>query len=303
MKADVAAFLLVAGLLATPVIQAHDAHRTEGMDDQLLDAGQGLMVGSFDAPQEGPLVVVPYVEGPIDCNEPAGYVLPVGGGAGVSFAVNETHLVASVQVPANATGYVGVGVDSANAWRTIMMMLEHAIAMHYLGAHVIQDGPNGTRSEFRSGLMGVPYLFPGAENASVSSPYFIDVPMPGDGVRMIYDAKAPVRPCPDTRPGHRTVMVDRWTDPESLDAAPRWRDSLGPGSIVHAMVHFDPEVPYALPRPVETTHELQVNLYLTRASEEADRVQAALETRPDATRIVPVAGVAVGLLWIGQRRP
>lgn len=292
---------LLAAVLLAPAAVAHDAHRTEGMDDQLLDAGQGLMVGSFDAPQQGPLVVVPHVEGPIDCDEPAGYVLPVNNRTGVSFAVNATHLVATIQAPDNMTGYVGVGIDSASAIRTIMMMLEHAVAMHHLGAYVVQETPNGTRATFESGRMGVPYLFPDSENASVSSPYFVDVPMPGDGIRMDYGSDPPTRPCGRTRPGHLSVAVARRVDPKG-PKPDAWRESLRPGTIVHGVIHVDPEVPYALPRPVKTTDELQVNLYLTRADETAERIQSALDPHPDPARLTPVVALAVGMIWVGRRR-
>lgn len=282
-------------LLGSSVATAHEAHQTKGMDDQLLSAGEGLMVGGFDAPQQGPLVVVPYADGPLECGvmEENSYLIPVGNGTAVSFVANATHVQATLDVPPNATGFVSFALDTKSAHRTMMLMLEHAIAMHGLGGAVLEERNGTVEPTFRSGVMGVPYLFPDAANASQTSKYFLEIDSPGGGIRMEFeDASAPASWCTGDEPGHYGIRFARFS---------MW-DSLKPGSIVHGLVHWDHELAEWLPRPIPTTDEFQVNLYLTRASEDAGSIQKALDPAPRPQNLLSVAGLFVGLVLVARPR-
>lgn len=278
---------------ATPLAGAHEAHQTEGMDDQLVNAGEGLMVGSFDAPQRGPLVVVPYVDGPLDCGRMAAhsYLIPIGNGTAVSFVANETTVQANLDVPPNATGFASFAMDTKNAHRTMMLMLEHAIATHAMGAILLEEGNRSVDASFQDGIMGVPYLFPDAANASKTSKYFLEIDSPGGGIRMEYDgASAPASWCEGDEPGHYAIRVSR-----------THMDALKPGAIVHGLVHWDHELAKWLPRPIPTTDEFQVNLYLTRSSEDPEAIQNALDPAPRPQNVLSVAGLGLGMLFVVGR--
>jgi hypothetical protein len=286
--------VILLALVGAPQILAHEAHQTEGMDDQLVSAGEGLMVGSFDAPQDGPLVVVPYVEGPVPCGgvPTDSHLIPVGKGAAVSFVANESVVQANLDLPPAETGFASFALDTDRAHRTMMLMLEHAIAMHAMGAAVFEEEQNGTfEATFDDGMMGVPYLFPDAANASRTSKYFLQIDSPGGGIRMDYDMGAPASWCEGDEPGHYAIRLDREAMGEALDD----------GAIVHGLVHWDDEVPQWLPRPIPSTAEFQVNLYLTRPSEDPQSIRDALDPAPRAQNVVSMAGLLAGLALTTRR--
>lgn len=297
--------LLLVGAAASPLAHAHDAHQNEGMDDQLIEAGNEVLVGGFDAPQTGPLVVVPLRDGPLPCGAmAAGYALPLGDGVAVSFVANATHVQAEFDLPAGWTGYAGAAVDTNTAVRSLMMMIEHAVAIHMVGAHVVTPAGNQTEAVFLSGLMGVPYILPGAVEKTIHGPVLIQHPMEGGGIRMDYRGLGPVAPCGNATQGHMGVRFDRFVpSPEDQPwRDPKPRDALRPGVIVHAVVLVDGEVPHALPRPTPTTKVLQLNLYLTRPGEDPAAVRAALERGLRTDHAVPLVALAAGLLWVARRR-
>lgn len=298
--------LLALGLtLAAPAARAHDGHQADGLDDQLLRAGNDLMVGGFDAPQAGPLVVVPYVDEPLVCGAmTGGYVLPLGNGTGLSFVANETHVQADLDLPPGWTGYAGVGLDTSTAVRSLMMMIEHAVAIHMVGAHVVQPSANATEATFLSGLMGVPYILPGAINKTIHGPILIEHPMEGGGIRMDYRDLGPVAPCGNATQGHMGVRFDRYVPPpeDRPWQGPTPREALRPGVIVHAVVLVDREVPLPLPRPTPFTEVVQLNLYLTRPDEDPARVRAALATGPRLDHALPLVALVAGLAWVAGRR-
>lgn len=269
---------------------AHEAHQTEGMDDQLVSAGAGLMVGSFDAPQDGPLVVVPYHDGALGCGSgpELGYVIPIGEEVAVSFVANETHVQAVLDLPPGETGFASFALDTQRAHRTMMLMLEHAVAMHAMGALVLEEDEGDVNATFDDGVMGVPYLFPDAGNASRSSKYFLDIDSPGGGIRMDYESSGPVTWCEGREPGHHVIRLSRQGMGEALTE----------GAIVHGLVHWDDELAEWLPRPISTTEEFQVNLYLARADEDPEAIKQALDPSPDARTVASIAGLGVGLVAI-----
>lgn len=293
-RLGIVALAALVALVGAPLAQAHEAHQTAGMDDQLVSAGNGLMVGSFDAPQSGPLVVVPYVDGPLDCErmEANSFLIPVGNGTAVSFVANETLVQANLDVPPNATGFASFALDTKRAHRTMMLMLEHAIANHGFGALRFTADDNGTvDADFRTGNMGVPYLFPDAANASRTSKYFLRIDSPGGGIRMEYEGiRAPASWCEADEPGHYAIRMNRTE-----------MDSLKPGAIVHGLVHWDHEVPKFLPRPIPTSDEFQVNLYLTRPTEDPESIKKALDPAPRAQNLLSVAGLGLGLVFVAGR--
>lgn len=286
-----AGVVLVGLLVAVSVgALAHEAHQTEGMDDQLVSAGSGLMVGSFDAPQEGPLVVVPYREGELGCGPgpEVGYVIPIGKGAAVSFVANATHVQAVVDLPPEQTGFVSFALDTERAHRTMMLMLEHAVAMHGMGAVLLEEGDAGVNATFDDGVMGVPYLFPDAPNASRSSKYFLNIDSPGGGIRMDFESSAPVTWCQGAEPGHHAIRFSRAGMGEALSE----------GAILHGLVHWDGELAEWLPRPIPSTEEFQVNLYLSRPGEDPEAIKQALDPGPDARTLASLAGLGLGLAAI-----
>jgi hypothetical protein len=237
-------------------------------------------------------VVVPYVEGPVPCGgvPTDSHLIPVGKGAAVSFVANESVVQANLDLPLAETGFASFALDTDRAHRTMMLMLEHAIAMHAMGAAVFEEEQNGTfEATFDDGMMGVPYLFPDAANASRTSKYFLQIDSPGGGIRMDYDMRAPASWCEGDEPGHYAIRLDREAMGEALDD----------GAIVHGLVHWDDEVPKWLPRPIPTTEEFQVNLYLTRPTEDPESIRDALDPAPRPQNVVSVIGGTVcGLLFL-----
>lgn len=286
--------LVVAATALAATASAHDGHETDGLEEQLVDDVGGVMIGRFDAPQAGPLVVVPFTNGPLPCGVSAStdLLVPVGNGTAASFAANATHVQVLLDVPVNATGYIAAALDTADAHRTIMMMMEHAIAIHALGSILVQDDDNQTANvTFRKGVMGVSYRLPGAEEGSAVSKYFEGHPMPGEGIRMQYDLRAPVTWCRNEEQGAYGVLFERAS----------MTDSLGDGMIVHGVVMWDHDLPAWLPRPIDTTDELQVNLYLARPGERPEALQAALGPGPTLQTLISVGCLLAAGLWTAGR--
>lgn len=267
--------------LAAPAT-GHGDH-DPGLEEQLVDAGSAMMVGRFDAAQEGALVVVPHFSGPLLCDpHEAGYLLPLGPEAGVAFASNATHVGAFFALSGNGTGYTAFAVDSLSAVRTLYLMQEHAVALHALGALSRIDGPNGTTTTQRGGVMGVPQPIGPAVHA-------IDHAVEGGGILIDYDEViAPAELCLGDDAG-RVGMTFRRAD---------LSDALGQGVVVHAVALHDPNIPQWLPRPIDNSSLwAQYNLYLSRQGEDPHAVRAALDPKPNAPVWLPLVGLAVALVW------
>lgn len=266
---------LLAALLAAPLAAAHGE---DAADAQLMARGEALLLGGFDAPQPGPLLVVPHRAGPLPCGDAAGagYLVDLGGGARVALAGNASHVAATFDLP--GPGFAAVALDTRSAARTLLAMQEQAVALHRLAA----AAPNGSALEARAGVLGIPYALPGASRHSFGHAAPEEV-----GLRIAYDA--PARACGDAV--HFTMAIAR------DDAA----DALAPGTVVHAVALYDPEVPGFLPRPVDSTRVLQANLYLARPGEDAGLVRAALDPGPGLAEAVPLAALLLGLAGLTRR--
>lgn len=268
-------------LVAAPAA-AHGGAEGEGA---LLDAsGEALLLGRYDAPQPGPLVVAPFRDGPLPCGEPAdaGYRVALGGGAGLALLGNATHVAAVLDLP--RPGFAAVAFDTNAAARTLLLMQEQAVALHRLAAAL----PNGSAWDARGGVLGLPYALPGAGAHDLGA-------FPEEqGPRLAYDRDAAPEAACAGAPGHLTLMLRR-------DALA----SLAPGGVVHVVALWDPDAPGWLPRPLPSTHALQANAYLARPGEDAAQVRAALAARPGPAEAVPLlalgAGVAALVLATGRR--
>jgi hypothetical protein len=279
---------LLAAFVAAPLALGHgESH--DALETQLVDAGAKLMLGSFEAPQPGPLVIVPHHDGALGCGDStgAGYLVPLGEDAGVSFGTNATHVAATFDLPAG--GFVAFAVDTRDASRALIIMREYAIARHRVTAIVTEGARDGQN---RSGILGVPYELPTAPVAGhAGGPH----PIEGGGIQIAYDeGRLPASGQICRAPGgeHVTVSFLRQDFPESLS----------PGMIVHAVALYDPKIPQFLPRPIdESTRVLQANLYLARANEDPEAIRSALDPSPEALDLLPLAALAVGLVWVGRR--
>ncbi len=280
-------FALVVVLVVVQSLGVSAHHPEDRLDDQLVDAGNRLMFGGFEARQPGPLVIVPHQDGPLSCriDRDDAYLLDAGPAAGVNFLTNGTHLRVIVDLPADTPFYAAAAVDTGAAVRSLIMMEEHLVSMHRFGAVKSPSEPEpepGNRS-VRWGMMGVPYAL-SAENASSMQHDLL-----GDGIRMDHDDQARGgASCIDEQHGIVAFFFphDQQGDP------------LGPGRIAHAVTLFDDEVVAWLPRPVdESTSIRQWNLYLSRAGEDPQHVRSALSPQPQAGDLVPVALLGVGFVW------
>lgn len=280
--------LVALACLAAPAA-AHGDHGP-ALDDQLLEAGSALMVGGFDAPQEGALVVVANVDGPLGCDVPAAvdHVLAIGGGGGVAFASNRTHVAAFLDLPGNGTGFSGAALDTADAVRTLIMMQEQAVALHRLVAFVAETGPNGTEVSKRTGVFGLPYPLP-SDVEHPEGTHIAVADLEAGGAAISY-TRGPGEACLGDDPGHRGVLFERSA----------FGRALWPGRVVHTVVFFDADVVGWLPRPVDSTHWPAFNLYLARPGEDPAAVRDALDPRPGAWVWVPLAGVAGALAWVAR---
>ena len=280
----VGGWIAVAAVLTLlPCAAAHgeDAH----LDDQLVDAGRRVLVGEFTAPQPGALVVVPFFEGALGCASAAhaGYRIPLGDGSGVSFASNATAVEALFDAAPGATGYVGLAVDTHDATRALILMQENAVALHALVGLVRGDSESEPRAE--TGALGLPYPIPGAGMG-----HGFEDAIEGRGIVLAHDGSfGEPRWCADG--GHAALAFSRGDLP----------DSLGPGSLVHVVALEDPAIAQFLPRPIEaSTRVLEANLYLARPGEDASRIREALDPAPAAFDVVALAGLALGLVWVGR---
>lgn len=277
------AWRLLLAVLLVPLAAAHgeETHLDEG----LTRNGERLLLGSFEAPQPGPLVVVPFVDAPLGCDAAAhGYRIPLGDGAGVAFVSNRTTLQALLDAP-EPGGYAAFAVDTHEASRALILMQENAVALHALVALVQEPGRD---AEVRTGALGVPYTLPGAGG------HGFEHAVEGGGIQMAHDGGfRGARACVGEDAGHVSLTVD-------LAALP---DALGHGRLVHALVLHDPQVAAFLPRPLdESTRVLQANLYLARPGEDPARVRDALDPAPRAGQLAPVAFVLVGLALVARPR-
>jgi hypothetical protein len=270
-----AALLLLVVFAALPPAAAHG--REHGLEQQLQERGEALLLGGFDAPQPGALVVVPLLEGPLPCGDAsgAGYAVPLGGGAVVAFVANATHLGAVLDLP--RPGFAAFALDTATAARTLLLMQEQAVALHRLAA----AAPNGSALDARGGVLGIPYALPGSHGHG-----FGPIAPEEVGLRLAWEG--PAEACAGA-PGHLTL------------ALPRERAAWAPGSVVHAVALWDPEVPQFLPRPLDSTRVLQANLYLARPGEDAAQVRAALAQGVGAEAAVPLLGLLAGAGFLARR--
>ena len=253
-----------------------------GVDDgdgPLSENGEALMVGSFDAAQEGPLVIVPHRAGPLACADATSGALALGDGR-LAFGWNGTALQAVLDVPANGSGAAGFAVDTGEAVRTLLLMREHAVALHRLAALVL-----GANTTYRSGLLGVPHpVGPAMHDFEHTAE--------GGGLLMDYDESTRGGAWCADGPGH---VVLRFTDEES--------DLLRAGGIVHVVVYRDARIPHFLPRPIDgSTAVLQLNLYLARPGEDPAVLQAAFAPRAGAREWLPLGALALGLAWVAWPR-
>lgn len=278
--------IALAALAVSPAAVAHTEHGE--VDDRFLDRGTRLMVGAHDGPQAGPLAVAPWVDGPLPCASSDGsdFRLPLGDQAGVTIVGNATHIEAAFDVP--AAGFVAFAVDTATASRTLLMMQEHAVARHRMLADLVPwpdvtpapvsgiDGP-------RSGLVGLPYALEDGSQNSLGSTHGLE----GNGIHIGYDDEAAswLTTCTGESPGHMALQMQR-------DAL---AESLAPGSVVHVVLLYDAALVDWLPRPLESTAVLQLNLYLARAGEEPEMLRATFANDTEATDRIPLLFILGGL--------
>lgn len=270
-----AAALLVLALLPTAAGHGLD----HALEAQLTEGGEALLVGSFDAPQPGALLVAPHRAGPLPCGDlaAAGHRVPLGRGeGGVAFLGNATHVAAVLDLP--APGFVALALDTHAAARTLLLMQEQAVALHRLAA----AAPNGSAWEARGGVLGIPYALPGATGHG-----FGDAAPEEVGLRLAYEGAAPLL-CAGGA-SHVTLAVERAVLP-----------SLAPGGVVHAVVLYDAALSW-IPRPLPSTEVLQVNLYLARPGEDPAAVRAALDPQPGAHEALPLGLLALGLALVARR--
>lgn len=255
----------------------------------LVEGGERLMFGRFDAPQPGPLLIVPFLDGSLPCGvgEEDPFLVLVGDGAAVTFLSNATHVLVAFETAKPALA--AAALDTHAAHRTLTLMTEEAVALHAMGARLRTGTPNSTGPDFRAGVLGLPYALPGPVVHRLAHP------VEGFGIRMAYEeGAAPVAPCDGPAGGLFGVTFLREDLPESLEA----------GSVVHAVVVYDDASVAWLPRPVdETSHVFQANLYLARPGESVEDLRRAFDPRPGPHELVPAAGLLVGLaLMVRTRR-
>lgn len=254
------------------------AHPEDQRAPQLVANGEALLLGGWDAPQPGPLRVVPYEADARPCGDVAGagYLVDLGGGARLALLGNATHVAATFDLP--GPGFVALALDTRTAARTLLVMQEQAVALHALAA----AAPNGTTWEARRGVLGIPYDLPGAGTHG-----FGDVAPEEVGLRLAYDA--PAQACGSG--GHLTLSLARDVVGEAAQ----------PGAVVHAVALYDPAIPGFLPRPVDSTHVLQANLYLARPGEDAAAVRAALDPQPGLGEALPLGALLLGVALLARR--
>lgn len=260
-------------LLFIPVAAGHGKER-HTPDELLREAGEKLMVGEFRGQQEGPLVVVPYVDGPLTCGMDLPYQIAVTDGFSVTFLHNATQVQASFALTDDTKGYVAFGTDTRQASRALFLMQEYVVAVHRVAATVL--GPD--RDPLRQGFMGIPHV-------AGPSGHGFSHRLEGDGIAIEYvddvdQADACGRPAP-------SIRLDR--DPAA---------GMEPGRVVHAIVLRDPNLSEYLPRPIDnSTDVFQVNLYLACEGEDPDRVRQALDPKPGAHEWLPLS--VLGLAFVG----
>jgi hypothetical protein len=278
--------MLLVALLLAPSALAHG--ETPGIDDQLVESGQELIVGEFTAPQPGALVVVPFVDGALGCSPPeeGEYAIALTNESGVSFAANATQITAWFDLPRRDEGYASFAVDTHDATRTLLLMEQAIVAEHALVGVVVAPGGITTRT----GALGLPYAVPGTSAHDMG-----DFRPEGGGILLSHDDSfLGASTCAGDEAGHVAMSV-------LFEAVP---DALAPGRLVHAVAMYDPGLSQFPPRPLDdSTGVLQANLYLARPAEDPERVRDALEPGVRASDVVPVALVVVGLgLSLGFRR-
>jgi hypothetical protein len=260
----------VVGAALAPLAEAHGGH---GMGQDLVAAGESLMIGRAESALPGALVVVPRVPGALGCEGLAEstYVLPLGSEAGVAFVANGSAIEARLDVPPADRVFAAVALDTGGAVRALVGMQETVERLHRLRAIVL--APDGARA--REGVLGeAPFAVSGGHGE-------------GSGLDIAYDAdSAPAVPCADDPPGHARLVFPR-------DEGTR---------VLHAVVLLDRDVPQFLPRPLDTTRVLQANLLLAEPGEDAASVRAALAGgAPSDTLPLAALGAVLALLLV--RRP
>ena len=246
--------------------------------DELVEEGEKLMVGHFDADQPGPLVVVPFVDGGMPCGDDrfTPYYLPLGDDAFVTFLHNESSIEASFRFPAQAQRFVGIGIDTGEAVRALFVMQEHVVAIHTFAGAALKDG-NVT---FREGELGVAH-------AAGPSAHGVAHPLEGEGMVAAYHDLGVSTLCEHDREtmgfrANKTMFAER----------------AEPGRIVHVVVLYDPAFDVFLPRPIDnSTIVFQANLYLARPGEDLAALRAAFDPKPRADVLVPLLLVATTLPW------
>lgn len=272
--------VLAAILLLSPLAAAHGG-ADDSYEDQLLKDGEKLVVGKFTAPQPGPLVVVPFVEDPPACaaSPSVGTTIAMGKDSAVTFYVSAQGLHALFDLPPDPNGYyTAFAVDTHDASRALILMMEEAVALHALEAVRVKEG----NETVRSGVLGLPYELP------TEGGHAFNITPEGGGILMDHDGSfSGATVCSGDVPGHRTFSFN----------ASKLPDSVTPGRIVHVVALYDPKVPEFLPRPVDgSTRVLQLNLYLARPGENATAVRAAFSPTWSAADLVPIGLAAVGTL-------
>lgn len=271
-------------LLAAPLVGAHGEERH--LEDELVEDGERVLYGAFEFPQDGPLVVVPYVDGPLPCTPERGAVIAFDDITGVMFVANATDVQAVFDMPPERAGYAGFALDTHDASRALILMQENAVALHGLVGVVMKPTDNGTETATATGALGVPYPIPG------TATHTFDHAVEGEGIVLDHDDSFPGGSTCVTEAGHVAVRIPR----EAL------LDSLQPGQVVHAVTLLDPELPYLLPRPIEhSTRLLQANLYLARPGEDPAAVRAAFDPSPGVPDVLPLLALALGLVWVGRK--
>jgi hypothetical protein len=254
--------------LMPPTVLGHGEERHRPADE-LVKEGESLMIGSFSAEQAGPLVVVPFEEGPLPCGNErlVRYQIPIGEDVFVTFAHNDTSLEAGFALPPSEKRFLAVGVGTGDAVRALFIMQEHVVALHELAAGIV----GGDNETFRQGALGVAH-------AAGPSAHGIDHPLEGYGITLAYDETGSADPC-FTSEGHSGFRFSKATS----------RARLAPGSVVHVVVLYDPNFDVPLPRPIEdSTAVFQANLYLARSDEDPSMLRAALDPSPEAESWIPV---------------
>ena len=277
--------LALACALAMPLAGAHGENDPA---DALVQDGKRLVVGTFDAAQAGPLVIVPHVEEPPACAALPERVatLALGDDATASLYVTDDALVAVADLPPTTGGYAAFAVDTHDASRALLLMTESVVAIHALSA--VAWSPNDG-AEARTGVLGIPY-------AAADAPEMgHDMADPeGGGILLDHDnGFGGGRLCAGDVVGHRAFRMSASSLPESVT----------PGRVVHVVLLYDPEVPTFLPRPIDgSTRVVQANLYLARPGEDPEALGEAFSGRVGAADVAPLLLGALGLVGLLRAR-